>query len=205
MRFGDLCSFNRYKPLVKRIQRYWEHVARQGFSARDPVYRYFGAWDIFHDSEIRIGEVQLRDQRITLHLRNLYAMDRVCLWREKHGLDPQAVNRQDFATKVTFIGVSRFAYQTRSASHHPEFHCSQLSKQGNAYKLDIMMVDGARTVQPTTMRIVFKRAEIESIYPRISKYVRGKRIPHLLTWVSRDAKYYLRTEKGWSELIPLGY
>lgn len=198
MKCPDLCSGTPSGALRKRIIGYWRQVVRQNFRSGDHAYKYFAAWDIFHDSEIDIRKLDLKRGTVRMMLRNVYAVDRASSWQKQNRRGPK-IRRGDFRTAIDFSGVTAFKCALGPEEGPPFYHCSSLMRRGESYELRILTQGWPRTCGAIT--IVFDRVHVENIFPRISKYTCGQRPRGLLSWLSRPAEYYL-TAEGLKELLP---
>jgi hypothetical protein len=127
--------------------------------------RYF-LDDVFHDSEILIGNVDLEARSVSLSLRNVCAINRVCSfagqWRK--------VDVSDFRTSIQFVNVSEFHIGWGRVKNF-YYHFCNLKISGHSHVLEVFSPDYQRK---PVIKIVFSRCFVEDISTRIIKYIGEK-------------------------------
>ena len=169
MKFGDRLNGASIGQWQRQNQKYLKHLHSQGISRAHPLYPYFAA-EVFHDSELAIGHLDMKNSELRLQLKNVYAIDAVCDFMIKNNCSGRnEVHDADFYTSITFRGLTHFSLDCANQGGALHYQCGELRRHRNALGLEILSMDARR--KPGSIKIVFFDAEIEDISPRLKKYV----------------------------------
>ncbi len=152
---------------------YWRHrwigLREQGFSAKNDLYRLFGA-EVFHDGGIEIHAVDLAQRTVSMRITNVYAINQ--LGKHIRRSDTLKLRkrfcRADFATKIDFFAVSSLKISMRREVSKSTYYCSELKKHRGLILLKIYSL--VANDKPGYIEIAFERAKMQDIAPRIQKY-----------------------------------
>jgi hypothetical protein len=193
MRFGNRLESDSIHRWRRRELLYQKSLREQGLTYRDTLIPYFGR-EVFHDGEIYIKDLNLEKRQVTLSLRNVSAVDQVVDELMRQGRSTKSFNKYDFVTRVRLDAVTKFSVSWKQPAGVLEYVCAEVGKVAGRYSLKIRC-RGERG-EIGIVSVVFLKAWIEDISPRIRKYVSGTKAREILS-LSKSAwdESYRRLQK----------
>ena len=185
---------------VLREARYFEHLDRSRFTAKDFVYATF-AKDVFHDGEMLFRGVQLGSRQVTLLFRNVYAIDAIYDERRRLRLPEVEICRKDFRTRIVFTGVSQMILPDVEGGGPVCYQFSNLSRCRVGYDLRIA-VWGKFWSKMGVIGLRFSDLQVEDIGQKIAGYLPpGSDARSYISRVTHSPGYYARLHRRQLEKI----
>ena len=176
---------------VLREARYFEHLDRSRFTAKDRAYATF-ARDVFHDGEILFRGIQLGSRHVTLVFRNVYAINAIYIERGRLRLPEVEICRKDFRTRIAFTGVSQMTLPDVEGGGPVCYQFSNLSRHRGGYDLRIA-VWGKFWSKMGVIGLRFSDLQVEDIGQKIAGYLPpGSEARSYISWVNHSPGYYAR-------------
>jgi hypothetical protein len=188
MEFGDrFCeSLADHKS---RWKAYWRHLASNGFSVQDALYRYFAA-EVFHDRPVELIGRELNRGCMELLLTNSFALNEVRIVSGKAG---STIDVLDFQTIVRFEDLRKlqlFRWQETAVSY---YYQAEISKTEAGLCVEIEVGDERNfESEHGSIQIECTRVSVSDITPMIQKYLpSGENAERFLTRISRNPEDFL--------------
>jgi len=149
------------------IEAYIAELELAGVARNDPQITHFTR-EVFHDGEIENIEISPTIAKVDIMLRNVYAVNTVYALMRNAGVNRPAIDKKDFQTRVSFLGVSDLRIRWESRIRNYIYQSSRICAIDSHFRMSIFLPESKRS---SFIQLDYDRIEIEDISKKLSRYV----------------------------------